>query len=179
MATVRLVKEYYSRDLEALRQEIKLAREQRNPQHLTIDLLVGSQLAVQLTMQLSNLYIVSFKGRDRVYDIAELCGENYNHLGMPATMGAGDLQRLSQLGQFARGMKLETKLITFAAIVVAEAARFMGVSMHVQGLLSGVFTSISLADLNKKYFTMWSFHSERIRSGVFTPGEQLQVDVLL
>jgi hypothetical protein len=55
----------------------------------------------------------------------------------------------------------------------------MGVSMHVQGLLSGVFLSISLAALNKKYFTMWSKHSDRVRSGVFTPGEQIQVEVLL
>jgi hypothetical protein len=76
-------------------------------------------------------------------------------------------------------MKLDTQTITIAAIVVSEAARFMGVSMHIQGLLSQSFTSISLAALNKKYFTMWSHHSERIRSGVFTPGEQVSVDVLL
>jgi hypothetical protein len=30
----------------------------------------------------------------------------------------------------------------------------MGVSMHVQGPLSGAFLSISLAALNRKYFTM-------------------------
>ena len=178
MATVRLVKEFYFRDLQALRDEIKIARSQ-GTKHLTIDLFVGTQLAVQLTMQLSNLYIIKFKGRDRVYDISKLCGENYNHLGMPPTMGTADLQKLTQLSQFQHGVKLDTKLITFAAIVVAEAARFMGVSMHVQGLLSGAFTSISLATLNKKYFTMWSAHSDRVRSGVFTPGEQLQVDVLL
>jgi hypothetical protein len=179
MATVRLVKEFYFRDIQALRDEIKITRSQRSSKHLTIDLYVGPQLAVQLTMQLSNLYIVAFKGRDRVYDVAELCGENYNHLGMPASMGASDLQKILDLGQFQRGIKLETKLITFAAIVVAEASRFMAVSMHVQGLLSGAFTSISLAKLNEKYFTMWSSHSDRVRGGVFTPGEQLQVDVLL
>ena len=179
MPAVRLIKEFYFRDLQALREEIKIARSQGTSKHLIVDLFVGTQLAVQLTMQLSNLYIIAFKGRDRVYNISDLCGENYNHLGMPATMGTGDLQRLLQLGQFERGVKLDTKLITFAAIVVAEASRFMGVSMHIQGLLSGAFTSISLAALNKKYFTMWSAHSDRVRSGVFTPGEQLQVDVLL
>jgi len=179
MATVRLVKEFYFRDIQALRQELNIARAQKRLKNLPIDLFVGTQLAVELTMQLSNLYIIAFKGRDKVYDIAKLCGENYNHLGMPATMSMGDLQRLPQLGQFQSGVKLETKLITFAAIVVAEAARFMGVSMHVQGLLSGAFTSISLAALDRKYFTMWSAHSDRVRSGVFTPGEQLQVDVLL
>lgn len=179
MATVRLVKEFYFRDIEALREEIKTARSQKTSKHLTIDLYVGTELAVQLTMQLSNLYIIAFKGRDRVHNIGELCGENYNHLGMPATMGASDLRRLPELGEFEQGTKLETKLITFAAVAVAEASRFMGVSMRVQGLLSGAFMSISLADLNKKYFTMWSAHSERVRSGVFTPGEQLQVDVLL
>ena len=179
MAIVRLVKEFYFRDLETLREEIRTARSHGTSQHLLIDLYAGTQLAVQLTMQLSNLYIIAFRGADRVYSVGELCGENYNHLGMPASMGSSDLQRIAQLGQFQRGAKLDTTLITFAAVVVAEASRFMGVSMHVQGLLSGAFTSISLAALNKKYFTMWSFHSNRVRSGVFTPGEQLQVDVLL
>lgn len=98
MATVRLVKEFYFRDIQALREEIKITRSQRNSKHLTIDLYVGTQLAVQLTMQLANLFIVAFKGRDRVYDVGELCGENYKHLGMPATMGASDLQKLLELG---------------------------------------------------------------------------------
>lgn len=179
MATVRLAKEFYFRDIQSLREEIKIARLPGTSKQLIIDLFVGTQLAVQLTMQLSNLYIIAFKGRDRVYNISDLFGENYNHLGMPATMGTADIQRLAQLGQFQMGVNLDTKLITIAAIVVAEGSRFMGVSMHIQGLLSGAFTSISLAALNKKYFTTWSLHSERVRSGVFTPGEQLQVDVLL
>ena len=179
MAIVRLVKEAYFRDLQALRDEIKVKRALKKSDKLTIELYVGTELAVELTMQLSNLYIIAFKGRDRVHDVGELCGENYNHLGMPATMTMGDLERLRLLGQFQRGVKLETQLITFAAIVVSEAARFMGVSMHIQGLLSGAFTSISLAALNKKYFTEWSAHSQRVRSGVFTPGEQVQVEVLL
>lgn len=179
MPAVHLAKELYSRDIQALREEIKIARSQGSPKQLKIDLYIGAELAVELTMQLSDLYIVAFKGRDRVYNVAELCGENYNHLGMPAAMGTSDLQRLPALGKFQRGTKLETQLITLAAIVVSEACRFMGVSMHVQGLLSGAFTSISLASLNKKYFTMWSFHSDRVRSGVFIPGEQLQVDLPL
>lgn len=96
-------------------------------------------MAAQPTMQVSNLHVIVFMGRDRVYDVAEVCGD----------------------------------------IVVAEASRFMGVSMHVQGPLSGAFLSISLAALNRKYFSMWSYHSDRVRSGVFTPGEQIQVEVLL
>lgn len=179
MSTVRLTKEFYFRDIASLREEIKLARSRRNSGDLTIDLYVGTDLATQLTMQVSNLYIVAFKGRDKVYRVADLGGENYNHLGMARTAGLSDLRRLTELGQFHRGAKLDTELITLAAIVVSEASRFMGVSMHVQGVLSGVFRTISLAELDQKYFTMWSFHSERVRSGVFTPGEQLQVDVLL
>jgi len=183
MPRVRLVKEHYSHDIEALREEIRLARKQGRPPEMTINLVVGDE-TVELTMQLSNLYIVAFKGKDRrgrdqVVEVGELCGENYNNLGMPSSMGKSDMQKIGDLASFKKGDALDTKLITFAAIVVSEACRFMAVSMHIQGLLSGVFSNISLTTLDDKYFTCWSKHTAHIRSGVFVPGEQVMVEVLL
>jgi len=178
MPDVHLVKESYFKDLGTLRGEIKLARAQKKPGKLAITVHHDGD-SVELVMKLENLYIVGFKGKDKEYEVEKLCGENYNNLGMPAKMNSSDFKRITKLGAFSKGDKLDSEAITLAAIVVSEAARFSGVMMHVQGLLSGAFTEISLATLNKKYFTKWSDHTDFVRSGQFVPGEQIQVDVLL
>ena len=178
MPDVRLVKEHYFKDLGTLRGDIKLARAQNKAGKLGITVHHDGASA-ELTMKLENLYIVGFKGNDKEYEVEKLVGENYNNLGMPAKMNASDFRRITNLSSFSKGEKLDSEAITLAAIVVSEAARFSGVMMHVQGLLSGAFTEISLAALNKKYFTMWSDHSDFVRSGKFVPGEQIQVDVML
>lgn len=178
MPDVHLEKSQYFADLGTLRNQIKVSRAQKPSASIKINLFYQADW-VELTMRLNDLYIVAFKGENQEFNVGEICGENYNHLGMPAKMTIADLKRICVLGKFRKGMNLETQLITFAAIAVSEAARYSGVSMHIQGLLSGTFTDISLAALNKKYFTMWSDHSERVKSGKFIPGEQIQVDVLL
>jgi hypothetical protein len=178
MPDVTLEKSHYFRDLGTLRGEIKMARANKKLDTLKINVHRDGS-SVELTMKLANLYIVGFKGRDKEYSVEEMCGENYNNLGMPSKMRADDLDRITKLANFSKGDKLDSEAITFSAIVISEAARFSGVSMHVQGLLSEAFVDISLAALNKKYFTMWSAHSDFVRSGKFVPGEQIQVDVLL
>jgi len=50
--------------------------------------------------------------------------------------------------------------------------------MYIQGLLSGVYSTIPLADLDKQYFKNWSKTSDYVRTGAFTPGPQIVVDVL-
>lgn len=179
MPNVRLAKEFYFLDLGTLRSEIKTARAAAKPSSLLKINVYQETDSVELTMNVKNLYIVAFKGKDKEYEIDELCGENYNNLGMPAKITVFDLKRIAKLGTFSKGDKLDKEAITLAAVVVSEASRFMGVSMHIQGLLSGAFSEVSLAALNKKYFTMWSDHSSFVRSGKFVPGEQIQVDVLL
>lgn len=178
MPDVRLAMEHYFKDLGTLRGDIKLARAQNKTGKLSVFVHHDGDSA-ELTMKLENLYIIGFKGKDKEYEVEKLCGENYNNLGMPAKMNSSDFRRITKLSSFSKGDKLDSEAITLAAIVVSEAARFSGVMMHVQGLLSGAFTEISLAALNKKYFTMWSSHSDFVRSGQFVPGEQIQVDVLL
>jgi hypothetical protein len=178
MLNVRLAKEHYFVDIGRLRSEIKTVRAVKPESTLKIDVSNDGD-SVELTMNVANLYIVAFKGRDREYQIGELCGENYNNLGMPAKLSIFDLKRIPSLGAFSKGHKLDKEAITLAAVVVSEASRFMGVSMHIQGLLSGAFSEVSLAALNKRYFTMWSAHSALVKSGKFVPGEQIQVEVLL
>jgi hypothetical protein len=178
MPDVRLAKQFYFLDMGTLRSEIKTARAAKPSSMLKVNVHQDTD-AVELTMSMKNLYIVGFKGKDKEYDIGDLCGENYNNLGMPPKITVYDLKRIPKLGTFSKGDKLDKEAITLAAVVVSEASRFIGVSMHIQGLLSGAFNEVSLAALNKKYFTMWSDHSTFVRSGKFVPGEQIQVDVLL
>ena len=175
---VRLAKEHYFIDIGRLRSEIKTVRGTKPSGTLKINVSNDTD-SVELTMNVKDLYIVAFKGKDKEYQIDELCGENYNNLGMPAKINIFDLKRIPSLGGFSKGETLDKEAITLAAVVVSEASRFMGVSMHIQGLLSGAFSEVPLAALNKKYFTMWSAHSSFVKSGKFVPGEQIQVEVLL
>ena len=178
MPEVHLKTERYFKDIVALGTEIRSTQSSDRTGSVQVSLYVGDTLATELTMNISNLYIVAFKGADRVYSAGEFGGENYNKLGMPATLSMGDLRNLTQLGQYRKGMNLNTSLIAIAAVVVSEATRFQAVHMHIQGLLSGVYSTIPLADLDKQYFKNWSKTSDYLRSGAFTPGPQIVVDVL-
>jgi hypothetical protein len=178
MPVVRLSTPHYFKDIVALGTEVKSFRDSKRSGSILVQLYVGDALATELTMNVSNLYIVAFKGADRVYSADEFGGENYNQLGMPTTLSLANLRNLTKLGQYRKGVALDTSLIAIAAVVVAEATRFQAVHMHVQGLLSGIFTNIPLKELDKQYFKEWSKTSDAIRSGAFTPGLQIVVDVL-
>jgi hypothetical protein len=178
MPVVRLVTQHYFKDIVALGTEITSARQSGRTSTVLVQLYVGDALATELTMEVSSLYIVAFRGVDRVYSADEFGGENYNQLGMPTTLSLSDLRELVKLGQYRKGIALDTSLIAIAAVVVAEATRFQAVHMHIQGLLSGIFTNIPLKELDKQYFKNWSKTSDSIRSGAFTPGPQIVVDVL-
>ncbi len=178
MPAVRLVTQHYFKDIVSLGAELRSLQQAKRSGSTLVQLYVGDALATELTMDINTLYIVAFKGADRVYSAGEFGGENYNQLGMPTTLSLGDIRNLAQLGQYRKGIALDTTLITIAAVVVAEATRFQAVHMHIQGLLSGTFSSIPLRELDKQYFKNWSKTSDSIRSGDFTPGPQIVVDVL-
>lgn len=178
MPDVRLKTEFYFKDIVALGTEISSLSATRRTGSISIHLYVGDALATVLTMNATDLYIVAFKGADRVYSAGDFGGENYNQLGMPTTLTLGGIRELTKLGQHSSGMKFDTTLLTRAAVVVAEATRFQAVQMHIQGLLSGAFSSVPLAELDKQYFKNWSKTSNYIRSGAWTPGPQIVVDVL-
>jgi hypothetical protein len=178
MPVVRLSTPHYFKDIVALGTEIQSFRDTGRSGSVLVQLYVGDALATELTMEIGSLYIVAFKGADRIYSASEFRGENYNQLGMPTTLSLSDLNDLTKLGTYRKGVALDTSLIAIAAVVVAEATRFQAVHMHVQGLLSGIFTNIPLKELDKQYFKEWSKTSDAIRSGAFTPGPQIVVDVL-
>jgi hypothetical protein len=105
-------------------------------------------------------------------------GENYNNLGMPTTLSLSDLNDLTKLGQYRKGIALDKTLLTRAIVVVSEASRFQAVHMQIQGLLSGALKTIPLKEMDQQYFKNWSDTSNYIRTGAFTPGPQIVVDVL-
>ncbi len=178
MPDIRLKMEHYFKDIVALGTEINSFGSTKRTGSISVRLFVGDALATTLTMNVSNLYIVAFQGADRVYSAGEFGGENYNQLGMPQTLTLSGLNELTELGKFKKGVALDKTLITRAAVVVAEATRFQAVQMSVQGLLSGVYTSIPLAELDKTLFKNWSDTSDKLRAGEWTPGPQIVVDVL-
>jgi hypothetical protein len=178
MPNVRLKTEYYFKDIVALGTEINSFISSKRTGSLSIGLFVGDALATTLIMTIPDLYIISFKGADRVYAISEFGGENYNDLGMPTTLSRNDLNELVALGTYRKGVKLDKTLITRAIVVTSEATRFQAVHMRIQGLLSGVYTSLPLKEMDKQYFKEWSVTSDYIRTGAFTPGPQIVIDVL-
>jgi hypothetical protein len=175
MPDVRLKKEFYFKDIVALSTEVRSYITSKRTGSLAINLFVGDTLATVLTMTAPDLYIVAFKGADRVYGLGDFGGENYNNLGMPTTLSLNDLNELVKLGQYKKGIALDKTLLTRAIVVVSEASRFQAVHMQIQGLLSGALASIPLKQMDTQYFKEWSVTSDAIRAGA---SPRIVVDVL-
>ena len=166
--TVRLVKQYYQQDLGRLREAIAGNR----AGHLVVLLYPPETAApVHLMLNRANAYLIGFRGRtakgkDQWYFLKgakpsgqagkELgLGENYNQLPTVDAATLKGLKGLSKLGTFADGDVLDGALITLAAAVVSEAARFATVTTYFVGLINGTLSEVDVPRLCAKYFRNW------------------------
>jgi hypothetical protein len=166
--TIRLEKLYYQKDLGDLREAIS----GKGAGQLVVKLYPpDAAKPVHLMLNRANAYLIGFrgktaKGKDQWYFLKnsqptgvagkELgLGENYNQLPMVESATRKGLAALSRLGEFVDGDVLDGSLITLAAAVVSEAARFATVTTYFIGLINGTLSAVDVPRLCAKYFRNW------------------------
>lgn len=127
---------------------------------------------VHLQVRRQNAYIVGFRGASGWWSFLEesgargpSCGTgaNYNDLGFVGKVTYDDLNALGDISRFAKGARLDKRLLAIIIALTSEAARFATVATHFTALTNSVGTqhsaympkSVDFEYLKNTYFKQW------------------------
>ena len=127
---------------------------------------------LELQVRHHNAYIVGFRGAGGWFSFdgekgarGPSCGTgaNYNDLGFVGKVTYDDLNAIGELGRFAKGVRLDKRLIAIVIALTSEAARFAVVATYFVGLTNSVGTahaaslprSVDFEQLKNTYFKQW------------------------